>query len=92
MRLSVAFGQGEFAEEFGGAVVLNGEAFAAGFVAERAGEVGFAGTGGSGEDDVVVLAYPVAGDQGKHEAFVEAAWGAVVDVLDGGVEPELGFA
>ena len=82
--MSVASGDGEFLEEPGDAEVEDAVAVAAGLVAERAGEVALAGAGGSGDDDVVALAYPVACGQGQHEGLVESARVAVVDVLDGG--------
>ena len=46
-------------EQARGALVAHGGVVAAGSVAEGAGEVGFAGTGGSGDDDVEVAAHPV---------------------------------
>ena len=89
---SVAFGAGEFAEESGGAVVLDGESFSAGCVSEGAGEVGFADAGGSGDDGVVVFTNPVAGGEGKEETFAESSFWTVIDVLEGGAEAGLGFA
>ena len=73
-------------------MVLDGESFAAGFVPKRAGEVGLSRAGGSGDDDVLALAHPVAGGEGKHEAFIEPSFCAVVDVFEGGAEAELGVA
>lgn len=85
---AIALGDCEFAEEPGDAVVLNGESFTAGFVSERAGEVGFAGAGGSGDDAVVALTNPLAGGQREHEGFVEAAPGSIVDVFAGDVQAQ----
>lgn len=87
---SESAGGGEFLEQAGGAEVADAVAFAAGFVCECASEVAFAGSGGSGEDAVVVLMYPAASGEFEHEGFVESAGVAVVDVFDAGVEPELG--
>ena len=53
-------------------------------VGQGAGEIALAGTGRSGDDEVVALAQPVAAGQRKHERLIEAAGVAVVDVFDGG--------
>ncbi len=89
---SVGFGHAEFLEQSAGAVVLNAESFAAGFVSKGAGEVGFPDSGGAGDEEIVVLANPLAGGQGEHDGFVESASSLVVDVFEGGVEPKFGFA
>jgi hypothetical protein len=64
-------------------VIGNGKAAEAGFVCERASDEAFAGTGGSGDDDVVVLTHPLAGGQAEHELAIKAASGAEVDVFHG---------
>jgi len=75
---------GEILEEAGDAEIKDAVALATRFVAERAGEIAFAGTGGSGDDAVVVLADPISAGQGEHQRFVEPARMAVIDVFDGG--------
>jgi hypothetical protein len=44
----------------------------------------------SDDDAIVMRSYPLATGQGKQERLVQAAGMAVVDVLDGGGETELG--
>ncbi len=80
---SVGLGDGEVLEEAGDAEVEDGVALAAGFVAWGAGQVALTGAGGPGDDDVVVLAHPVAADQGQHEGFVQPAGVSVIDIFDG---------
>jgi len=57
---------------------------AAGLVAERAGEPGFADAGRAFDDQVLRRGDPVAGDQPLEQRAIEAAWRTIVDVLDDG--------
>ena len=83
---AVAAGEGEFVEEPREAVVAGGDAVAAGLVAEGAGEVGLAGSGGAGDEDGLAVPDPLSGGEAEHEGAVEAAGGLEVEVFDGGVE------
>ena len=87
--------QGERGKEPGCPVVGDGEILAAGFVAERAGQPALADPGWSGEQQPMPGADPVTAGELEKEPAIEAAGGAVVDVLDAGLMPQLnraGFA
>src|SRR5262249_34917938 len=59
---------------------------------EGAGEVGLAGAGLAGDDDVLMLGDPAAGPELTHERLVELAFARAVDVLDTRVRhPQLGL-
>ena len=62
----------------------------AGRLGEGTPEVGLASTGGSGDENDLVLWYPVAAGEPKHDGLVEASWGTEVDVLERGIEAQLG--
>ena len=81
----------EFAEEFGSIVIAGGMAVAAGLVAQSAGEVSFAGPGGTGDQAVMVAADPVAGAQLIDVSPFETAGMAVINILQTGTEFELGI-
>ena len=81
---------GEIGEQAGCPLVEDGEAVAAGLVAERTGKPGLPGAGWADDDQVVGLTDPLAGGEGLEERTVETAGGAIVDVLDGGRLTELG--
>ena len=87
---AVGLGQDELVEEPGEAVVAGREAVAAGGLREGACEVGLACTGGSRDECDLVLTDPVTAGETKYDGLVEASWRAEVDVLEGGIEPELG--
>ncbi len=61
-------------------------------MAEGAGEVGFAGSGRTDEEDGLAVADPLSGGESKEDGAVEAASGFEVDVFDGGVEVKFGGA
>lgn len=63
-------------------------AVAAGLVAECAGEVGLAGSGGAGDEDGLAVPDPLAGGEPEHEGSVESAGCLEVEVFEGGVEVE----
>jgi hypothetical protein len=75
LRLAaLSFGNGELLEPPGQAQGEHREALAAGLVAKRAGQPGFAHAGGAGEQDVPVGSAPVAWRQAGHEGLLEATW------------------
>jgi hypothetical protein len=83
-------GEGEFLEQSRHAEVKGGQPLAAGLLGESAGEIALAGPRGTGDDAVVVIADPLATGQGQQERLVQSARGAVIDVFEAGVVPELG--
>ena len=89
---SVAPGEGELVEETGEAEVAGGDAVSAGVVAESASEIRLAGSGGTCDQDGLAVEDPLTGGEAEDEGAVEAAGGLEVEVLDGGVEVELGVA
>ena len=62
----------------------------AGRLGEGTPEVGLARTGGSGDENDLVLPDPVTAGETKYDGLVDASWGSEVDVLEGGTEAELG--
>ena len=62
----------------------------AGRLGEGTPEVGLARTGGSGDENDLVLWDPVAAGETKYDGLVEASWGTEVDVLERGIEAQLG--
>ena len=64
---SVSSGQGHLIGELGRTDVEGAVSFPAGFVGQGAGEERFPGTGGTGDDDIVVAPDPVAGDEVHHD-------------------------
>ncbi|KZA22414.1 hypothetical protein LV40_04117 [Acinetobacter baumannii] len=68
-----------------GAQVQGAIALAAGLVAQGAGQPGFAGTGRAGQQQVVLLADPVATGQGGDQTLVQGASGAAVEIFQAGV-------
>jgi hypothetical protein len=87
---AVGPGERELAEEPGEAVEVGREAQAAGAVAEGASQIALARPGGAGDQDVVVVADPLAAGEPEDEALVQPAWGPEVDILRGSREVELG--
>ena len=83
---------GEIGEQAGCSLVEDGEAVAAGLVAERAGKPGLADAGWADNDQVVAVADPLTGGEVLEERTIETAGGAIVDVLDGGGLAQLGLA
>ena len=57
---------------------------------EGARDAALAGAGRTNDEDDLVVADPVTAGEAEHDGLVEAAERAEVDVLDGGIEPQLG--
>ena len=68
-----AAGLGEIGEEARGSLVEHGEAVAAGFIPEGAGQPAFSGSGWTDDGQVVAVAHPLAGREGLEESAIEAA-------------------
>jgi hypothetical protein len=83
---------GQVAEQPTGALVEYGEAFAAGFVAKSASQPRLADTGRADDDQMVMIAQPLAGGEFLEQGVVEAARRMQVDVLDDGGLAQLGVA
>jgi hypothetical protein len=61
-------------------------------VAKRASKATLANAGGSAQDQIVVRLDPLAAGELLEQGAVEAARGAVIDVLDGGMLAQPGIA
>ena len=53
--------------------------------------VGLACPRGSGDDDVLCVLDPVAVGQAEDDGLINAPWGLVIDILDTGIDLELGI-
>ena len=89
---AVAAGEREIGEQLGDALVEDRAVVAAGLVAERAGEPTLADAGRAFDDQVLRLLDPVPAGERLEQGAIEAACGAVVDVLDDGVVAQPGIA
>ena len=89
---SIAAGQDQIFEPSRQAEVARLEAFEACHVGQGTGDIALAHAGRAGDDHVVVLADPFAAGQAEHEAFVQTATGAEVEVFDAGLLPQFGPA
>jgi hypothetical protein len=89
---AVATGERQFVEQLGDPGVEYGTVIPACLVAERAGQPRFPKACFAAEDDVVVGVDPIAGDKALEQRPVEIADNAVVDILDGGLVPQLGVS
>src|SRR5260370_14922374 len=89
---TVAAGECEVGEQLGHALIENGSVVATGFVAECAGEPGFADAGGAFDDEVLWGVDPVAGDEPLEQRSIEAARSTVDDVLNCGALAQPGMA
>ena len=89
---AIAAGEGEFVEEPGDAVVAGGDPVTVRLVAESAGNVGLARAGGSCDEDGLAVPDPLTGGEAEDDRAIEATRGLEVEVLEGGVEMELGLA
>lgn len=87
---AVAARQSEIGEQPWDALVERRAIVAAGLVAERRRKPALANAGGPADQQVGVVVDPLAFDQHRQEAAVEAARGAIVDVLDTGLLAQLG--
>ncbi len=88
---AVAASQGEIGEQPRDTLIEHGAVVAAGLVTERRGDPALANTGRPADQQVGMVIDPLAFDQHRQEAAVEAARGAVVDVLDAGLLAQLGI-
>lgn len=87
---AVRVSEGEFLEEARHAAVEGAVALSAGLLRQGTGDVRLAGSGGTGDEDVLVLGDPAAARKLADDTFVELSLGRVVDVLDaGGTHSEL---
>jgi hypothetical protein len=91
-RGAISPGHSQVLDEAREPEIAAGEALAAGGLGEGTGQVGFAGARGAGDEDDLVVADPVAGSQAEDEGAIESPWGAEVQILDGGWEPEFSLA
>src|SRR5450755_2453529 len=66
------------------------ESIAAGLVGQRAGQPTFANSGGAEQQQILMLANPIAGGQSPYEPAVQPARMLVVDVLHPATFLELG--
>ena len=82
---AVAAGQREIGEQLGDALVKDRAVVAAGLVAESTGKPTFADAGRAAQDQIVVRVDPFAAGELVEQAAIEAARGAVIDILDDGL-------
>ena len=87
---TVAARKGECREQAVCSMIDCGEIVATGFVAKGAGEIAFADTGRSCDEQVTTLADPVIGGEFLEEASIEATGCSIVDILDTRCLPEFG--
>jgi len=87
---AVAARQSEVGEQPRDALIEHGAIVAAGLVAERRGEPALADAGGAADQQIDMVVDPLAFDQHRQQGAVEAARGAIVDVLDAGLLAQLG--
>ena len=80
----------EFVEQSRRAQVERRQSLPAGLLGERTGDEGLAAAGGTVEQEILGLTNPVAAGEAGQLAAIQAAAGAVVDVLDAGALLELG--
>jgi hypothetical protein len=64
--------------------------FPASLLGEGAGKKGFAHPGGSGDDHVLVLLDPVAGEKPEDQGFIDSPGVFVVEVFGAGLDFEFG--
>ena len=89
---TVAARQREIAEQLGNPLVEHGAVIAACLVAEGAGEPTFADAGRAADDQIVVGVDPLAAGELLEQGAIEAARGAIIDILDGGLLAQPGIA
>ena len=77
-------------EQFREANIEGPVSFPAGFLGQGAGEEGFAPSGGSGDDHVLVFLDPVAGEKPQDHGFIDSPGVFVVDVFGAGLDFEFG--
>ena len=84
--------EGEGCEEARDALIGDREIFPAGLMPERAGEPALADAARAGDQQIMFGTDPVAAGELEEKGAIEAARGAVIDVLDGGRLAQLGGA
>ena len=89
---AVAARQREVGEHLGHALVEDRAVVAAGFVAERTGQPTFPDPGRPFDDQVLRFLDPAPSGEALEQGAVEAACGAVVDILDDGLVTQPGVA
>ena len=89
---AIAARERQLAEQFGDALVEDGAVVAAGLWPSAQAKPTLSDAGRTADDQVVVHVDPVAGDELLEERAIEAARGAVVDVLDQRLLAQLGMA
>ena len=89
---AIGTGQGHVLNELGEAEIATGDALSAGGLSEGTSQVGFASTGGSGDENDLMVTDPIAPNESKDYGAIQAPWGAEVQILNGGWEAELGLA
>lgn len=82
---AVAAGEREITELLGDALVEHRSVIPAGLVAEGTGQPTLADAGWSANDQTVVGVDPIADDEFLEERAIEAAGGAIIDILDDGL-------
>src|ERR1700756_997025 len=78
---AVTTGQREIAEQLGDALIEDGMIVAAGLVAKRRRQPTLADAGWSGDHQIVARLDPAAGDQLLEQGTIQAARGAIIDIL-----------
>ena len=87
---AVGFRDGQIVEEPRGSSVVSLEADAAGALGQGAGEPALADSGGTGDQDILVVADVAAGSQSEDLLTVEASRSLPIDVFERGRLPEPG--
>ena len=89
---AVAAGQREIGEQLGDMLIKDRTVVAACLVAEGTGQPTFADAGWPAQDQIVVRIDPFAAGELVEQRPIEAARGAVIDILDDGVVARSGIA
>ena len=89
---AVAACDGDVGEQSRDTEIACREAVTTSAMSNGAGAIGFADAGGSGDEDVEMVVDAAAAGKFIEGGFIEAAGCAMIDVLHGGVELELGAA
>ena len=89
---AVAARQREIGEQLRDALIEHRAIVAAGLVAEGTGKPALADAGRPAQDQIVVRVDPLAVGELREQAAIEAARGAVIDVLDDGLVAQPGIA
>ena len=87
---AVCPGDGEFLEQARQPDVVGLEAHPASSVCQSAGEISFAHSSGTGDDDVLGIDNPLALSQVEDDGLIETSGGSEVDVFGAGIDFESG--